>query len=521
MHGIASNTTIAESDPPSSKQAKLKSASSCHSAGRSVALAEKEEKDKPSFQYLAVLSSSMIYSCLQLRDIASLERVCTRLRDGIKHDNALAKAWYRRFPSPLQYQLRTAINTKNVDQLREWFESFTNDQVLVKSLTDRRTDRVYMPALLFFTKTKLMSECKTFELDTTTINEKEFVNSANLSVDGRHLVTAGGDCSAIIYVHKADGSWEITTTIPHHFWVNSATFSPDGRRVVTASVDNTAKIYSLNTDGSWELTVTLVHEGIVESATFSADGLHVVTASADETAQIHSQKTDGSWELTAILFHSHIVNSANFSTNCRHVVTASSDHTAQIHSLEADGSWKKAAVIFHKNCVNSASFSPDSRRVVTASDDNTAKIYVHKDDGAWEPEDTLSHTHCVNSANFSPDGRYVATASKDGSVRIYKKANGSWKQKAIFFHRYGFEAFSATFSPDGRHLVTTSGEGTAKLIGQMADGSWSEKASVSHNGWIYSATFSADGRYVVTASNDKSVKITELRSNHSLLAVTE
>ncbi len=159
--------------------------------------------------------------------------------------------------------------------------------------------------------------------------------------------------------------------------------------------------------------------------------------------------------------------------------------------------------------------------MVTASDDNTAKIYVHKDDGAWEPEDTLSHTHCVNSANFSPDGRYVATASKDGSVRIYKKANGSWKQKAIFFHRYGFEAFSATFSPDGRHLVTTSGEGTAKLIGQMADGSWSEKASVSHNGWIYSATFSADGRYVVTASNDKSVKITELRSNHSLLAVTE
>ncbi|WP_257274183.1 hypothetical protein, partial [Endozoicomonas sp. SESOKO4] len=63
----------------------------------------------------------------------------------------------------------------------------------------------------------------------------------------------------------------------------------------------------------------------------------------------------------------------------------------------------------------------------------------------------------------------------------------------------------------------------AKIIGQQADGAWLEKASIRHNNFVNSATFSADSRYVVTVSNaySYSVTITELRSNHSLPAVTE
>ncbi|WP_257291904.1 hypothetical protein, partial [Endozoicomonas sp. ONNA1] len=163
MHGIDNNASIAKPNSPPTRQAQMEPASPCVSVGRSVAIVDVEEKDRPSFQYFAVLSSSMICSRLQLRDIVSLERVCTRLRDGIKQNNALAKAWYRRFPSPQQYQLRTSINTKNHDQLIDWLKSFTNDQALVNSLKDLKTERAYVPALLFFTKTKLMSECKTFE----------------------------------------------------------------------------------------------------------------------------------------------------------------------------------------------------------------------------------------------------------------------------------------------------------------------------------------------------------------------
>ncbi|WP_257274181.1 MULTISPECIES: WD40 repeat domain-containing protein [unclassified Endozoicomonas] len=87
------------------------------------------------------------------------------------------------------------------------------------------------------------------------------------------------------------------------------------------------------------------------------------------------------------------------------------------------------------------------------------------------------------------------------------------------FNRY--ESCQSSFSPGGHHLVTACDDRAAKFIGQATSGSWSEKASISHNGWIYSATFSADGRYVVTASGDQSVKITELRSNNSLHAITE
>ncbi|WP_257274143.1 F-box/WD40 repeat-containing protein [Endozoicomonas sp. SESOKO4] len=270
MHGVDNNTRIAKPDSPI-RQVQLERTSSCISAGRSVAVTDQEEKDRPSFQYFTVLSSSMIFSRLRLRDIVSLERVCTRLRNGIHQDNALAKAWYRRFPSPHQYQLRTAINTKNADQLRDWLKSFTNDQALVNSLADRKPERVYVPALFFFTKTKLMSECKTFKLvKTATIDEKIPVKSARFSVDGRYLVTASCDDTAKIYLHKGAGTWEVIVIIPR---VNSAALSPDGHHVVTASNDGTAKIYRLTDDGFPEPLVSISHTDRVYSATFSPIGL--------------------------------------------------------------------------------------------------------------------------------------------------------------------------------------------------------------------------------------------------------
>ncbi|WP_422474903.1 F-box protein [Endozoicomonas sp. ALB032] len=66
-------------------------------AGRSVTVAIREKKDKPSL--LDLSSLPMIFRCLELRDICRLKQVCTLLRDAIKEDNAEAKAWYRRFPS--------------------------------------------------------------------------------------------------------------------------------------------------------------------------------------------------------------------------------------------------------------------------------------------------------------------------------------------------------------------------------------------------------------------------------------
>ncbi|WP_422413048.1 MULTISPECIES: F-box/WD repeat-containing protein [unclassified Endozoicomonas] len=506
-----------------------------NSAGRSVTVSDKEIKY--SFQDLTSDTLSLIFRHLKLRDIRSLQKVCTRLRDLIKEDKALAKAWFRQFSSSHQNQLRMPLTIKDKNQLRAWFESFSDDQALLQSLTEREPTSVYSPALLFFTRAELMSQCKTYELVTRATIDKTYkanssppiagplnrpelnrVNSAALSADSRYLVTANGDRTAKIYGLKADGIWEIKTTIPHDKPVVSAIFSPDSHHILIVSF-NAAKIYDLAWDESWEPNTTFRHGALINSATFSTDSRHAVITGCDETGKILSRKDDGSWQLTATLRKAY--NSANFSDDGCHVVTTSFNKTVEIHSQKADGSWEETDSIPHSGKVISANFSPNGCYLVTASMDCRTKLFEKKSDGSWK-ENTLTLYNNVNkSATFSPDSRHLVTGSNFGTVNIYgRNANGVWKVKAIFFH--DDEVLSASFSPDGRHLVSIYKRcKTAKIIGQQDNGSWLEKANIVHDDFITSASFSADGSQVITSSKDGIVKITELRRNHLLSAVTE
>ncbi|WOG30291.1 F-box/WD40 repeat-containing protein [Endozoicomonas sp. 8E] len=520
MHGI-NNPPVTEPLPAQVQALSLTPTG--NSAGRSITVPDKEKKS--SFQDLTSDAMSLIFRHLKLRDIRRLQKVSTRLRDLIKEDNALAKAWYRQFSSIHQNQLRMTISRKDKNQLRAWFESFSNDKALLESLTDRQPTGAYLPALLFFTRAELMSNCETFELVTrATIDDQSHVasankvNSADLSVDGRYLVTANEDHTAKIYGLKANGIWEIKTTIPHDKWVDSAIFSPDSHNVLTVSF-KTAKIYDLACDESWEPNTTILHIGIIHSASFSTDSRHAVTTSWDKTGKIHSRKDDGSWQLTAIL--KNALFSANFSNDSCQVVTTCWDKMVRIHSQKADGSWEEKDSIPHSGRVISANFSPNDCYLVTASRDCRAKLFEKKSDGTWEENTLIQHSNGVKLATFSPDGSRLATANKDCMMKIYgRKADGSWEEETIIYHKN--EVTSVNFSPDGRHLVTTARQcKTAKIIGQQDNGSWLEKANIAHDDWISSATFSGDGSQVITSSEDGIVKITELRRNHLLSAVTE
>ncbi|WP_422133814.1 F-box/WD repeat-containing protein [Endozoicomonas sp. ALD040] len=519
MHGIDNKSSTDGSHSPPPGQVRLETPKVI-CAGRSVIEPDKEIENKPSLQVLSSLSLSMIFSHLKFRDVSSLTKVCTRFRDLINEDNALAKAWYRQFSSPHQYQLRKTINTKNGNQLRAWLQSFTNDEAVLTSFKDCKPESVYLPARLYFTKTRLMSECKTFKLvNKATIKEDRAIRTALLSVDGRHMVTVAEDPrerTPQIYVYKTDGSWENITTIPHEDWVNSVIFSLDGDRVLTACSDGTVKIYDKEADGSWKHKATLANNR--HSLSFIADERHVLTTSRDGTTMIHGLKDDGSWELPTTLSHNARIESAALSADGCHLVTAGFDYTAKIHSQKTDGSWEVKGIIPHKSLVYTGNFSPDSHYIVTASRDFTAKIYGRQADGSWLPEITIEHDCAVKSANFSPDGHYVLTASNDCTVKIYYlNADEKWIKKATFNHDDGVN--SASFSPDSRHLVTASWDGTAKIIGQNDDGSWSEKARIYHKDNVLYATFSADGSHVITAGRDCEVQITELRMNDSLAAV--
>ncbi|WP_448217118.1 F-box/WD repeat-containing protein [Endozoicomonas sp. 2B-B] len=534
MHGI-NNDSVNEPQLPQVEALSLTPTG--NHAGRSITVTD--EENKPSLQHLASETLSLIFRHLKLRDIRSLQKVCTRFRDLIKEDNVLAKAWFRQFSSAHQNQLRMAINRKDKHQLRAWFESFSNDQVLLESLTDRQPTSVYLASLLFFTRVEMMSQCKTFELVTKSTIDKTYkpnsatseidrllmagrsrVHSAALSADGRYLLTTNNDCSAKIYGCKADGTWEIKTIIRHYGHTRSAIFSPDGRHAVITSGAK-AMIYDLGCNESWEQNTIIFHDHKIKSATFSTDSRHVLITSLANTAKIHSQTDDGSWQLTATLPRHNAFLSVIFSIDGCHSVTACQDKTAKIYSQKGDGSWEPKDIISHDSVVELATFSADGCYVIIASADGKAKIYGKKCDGSWVENTVIQHGDYLNSATFSPDGRHVVTASDDHTVKIYgRKANDFWEEKATFSYS-GF-VLSATFSPDGCHVVATIlYSETAKIIGQQGDGSWSEKANIVHDASISSATFNADGSQVITVSQDGIVKITELRRNHLLSAVTE
>ncbi|WP_257291156.1 WD40 repeat domain-containing protein [Endozoicomonas sp. ONNA1] len=522
MHRI-DNIPIVEGPASTPTQAQLPTPTT-DSAGRSITVIGEEKMERPSL--LSLSSPSIIFRCLLQRDIHNTRLTCSRLQTAVREEDALANAWYRQFSSAHQHQLCSSINAKDRNQIRDWLKPFTENKALAESMANLPMESDNSPALLYFIRTRLMSQCETFNLNTeATIHENNFINSAALSLNGRHLVTTNENHSAIIYGQEAvGGPWVIKSSIHNHSRVKPPTFSPDGQHLLSISCDLTVKIYSLGSDKSWALTVSLPHDGIVQSATFSSDGCHVITVCRDDTAKIHSRMDDGSWAVTATLSHEYIDSdqlrtdncdeiSATFSTDGNHLVITWGKHTATIYNQKPDGSWELEGIIPHRATINSVSFSPNGHYVVTASEDRTAKIFGRDSNGLWVEIANLDHEDSVNSATFSPDSRHMVTACDDGKVKIfYLNAHESWKENAIFKHYYS--VFSATFGPDGHHIVTASEDCTAKVIGQATDGTWSEKASINHDDWVNTATFSADNRYVVTASWDGSVQITELQSNH-------
>ncbi|WP_373690958.1 F-box protein [Endozoicomonas sp. SESOKO4] len=102
MHAINNNP---RTEPPltRARARALSLTPTGNNAGRSITTTDKK---KYSLQDLPSDTLSMIFCKLKLRDIRSLQKVCTRLRDVVKQNNALAKAWYRQFSLPHQDQLR-------------------------------------------------------------------------------------------------------------------------------------------------------------------------------------------------------------------------------------------------------------------------------------------------------------------------------------------------------------------------------------------------------------------------------
>ena len=235
----------------------------------------------------------------------------------------------------------------------------------------------------------------------------------------------------------------------HQSWIRMSDFSPDGKKLVTASDDGTAVIWDLET-GSIEQKLE-GHTQRVESAYFSPFGNRVVTSSGDSTVMIWDVKSGE--KLMRLNGHTDWLRDAVFSSNGELVASCGLDGTIRIWDAK---SWVLIRTLQgHKNWVRSVRFDRSGKRLLSASDDHSAILWdvsngqiIQKFNG---------HTDWLRFARFHPDNQSIITGSNDRTIRVWKIDDGMCSH-ILKEHNSVIEW--ADFSSDNQFLFSGSGDGS-------------------------------------------------------------
>jgi WD40 repeat protein len=104
--------------------------------------------------------------------------------------------------------------------------------------------------------------------------QRDGILCAALCTDGRRILTAGEDFSAVVW--DINSGRAISPPLRHREQVRAVAFSPNGKWVATAAADMTARVW--DAVSGEPLTPPLLHPPGLQSVGFSADGARLVTA---------------------------------------------------------------------------------------------------------------------------------------------------------------------------------------------------------------------------------------------------
>ncbi len=289
--------------------------------------------------------------------------------------------------------------------------------------------------------------------------QAQTVHAADLSVNGRHLITGGADRAAIV---RDTHSGEILALLPDHgATVQAAALSPDMRFAVSASGQGRIYLWNLENGPVVEPTKNYSgHFGAIYTVSISPDGRRFVTGGWDNAVRLWCRETGDL--LHAFTGHSRQVISSAFSPDGRLVLTGSADSTARLWDVEAGGLVR----VFSQGAgrINAVAFSPCGRRILTGGSDGVARVWSEE-----TGELLLSFAYgegWVVSAAFSDDGKWLLTGHLDGRARLIDAVSGDLLRT---FPATGTAVRLVRFFPGSSRVFFLGNDGRAMIWSTVVD----------------------------------------------------
>lgn len=198
------------------------------------------------------------------------------------------------------------------------------------------------------------------------------VNDIAVSMDGKHMISGGGDFTHPDYdlrLWDLNGGRIIKTLKGHVKAVNTVSIGVNGRLAVSGGDDSNIRVWDLTTGKTRQVLVG--HKSTVNTVKLNHEGTQILSGGADRTIKLWD--TQSGRCLRTFTGHQGTVSSLSFNGLQPIFVSAGTDQTVRLWDLESGKCVKIMAG--HKDEVNVVCMSYDGRLAVSGSSDNTLKIW--------------------------------------------------------------------------------------------------------------------------------------------------
>ena len=343
------------------------------------------------------------------------------------------------------------------------------------------------------------------------ISYPEGISKAHISPSGEFFLITR-PYSLEVWGKGGDGQWVQQGSLQHRSRILRSCFNAGENAVVSLSLDGQAKILGQNSNGTWSEHGAIKFDGNntpLVMARFSHSGDHMLIASltiSNSEVRIWGRDAYGQWLQKARIRNARLDDHgqtlfAGLPVSDRHIITKFG-RMAQIWS--SANNWRRPLEIHHNDTVQGTFLSANECHALTFDHTGVVKLFDYQRE--WSAVGEISHGAVLAEAIVSDDGRFALTvgdsANKVSACKIWHRA-GSWSNLASITHNGGVKF--ARFLPNN-HVVSCGHNGNVIIWSRDCSGT-EEMVRVEHTGQATSVVISPSGKQLLTYSDDGTAKL--------------